>query len=58
MPPDFVHNLSEGDTRPKETLDSYVVTPELVDSTPLRLASSGRRLVCEALRRPEITLCQ
>src|SRR4051794_2910136 len=28
---DFVLNLSEGVTRPKETLDSYVVTPQLVD---------------------------
>src|SRR5262245_60784318 len=28
---DFVLNLAEGVTRPKETLDSYVVTPQLVD---------------------------
>src|SRR3954451_15010124 len=28
---DFVLNLSEGVTRPKQTLDSYVVTPQLVD---------------------------
>src|SRR5262245_39100896 len=28
---DFVLNLSEGVTRPRETLDSYVVTPQLVD---------------------------
>src|SRR4051812_44996130 len=28
---DFVLNLSEGVTRPKETLDSYVVTPQLAD---------------------------
>jgi hypothetical protein len=28
---DFVLNLSEGVTRPRETLDSYVVTPQLAD---------------------------
>src|SRR5215813_10314497 len=28
---DFVLNLSEGVTRPKVTLDTYVVTPQLVD---------------------------